>query len=93
METVDVRLIKSGSVKKLILQYMKMKNKNVTTQQVCTFVEHRNQRPSRIHSYLLTLKAFGFVDQVNAETWLITQRGIDAVYAMGKRDKRSNSDD
>jgi len=93
MQNSEVRLIKTGSVKKLMLQYMKMKSAPVTTDQVCKFVEHRQQRPSRIHSYLLTLKALGFVDQLGPEEWCITKYGVDAVYTMGKRDKRSGSED
>lgn len=89
-----LQYIKYGSAKKTVLYYMKMKGTAVSFSAICNFVKHYGQRPFRIKEGLIAMQGDGLVRQVGSESWQITPLGIEAVFALGKRDKgRDKSQD
>lgn len=83
----SLQYIKYGSAKKTALYYMKMKKGPVEFNKIYEFVRHYGQRPFRIKEGLVAMQGEGFVDEVSKDVWQITEVGINAVYALGKRDK------
>lgn len=86
-----LQYIKYGSAKKTVLYYLKMKGEPVSFAKICNFVKHYAQRPFRIKEGLVAMQGDGLVEQVGNDSWRITKLGVDAVYALGKRDKDRDS--